>query len=270
MNLSFDHRTIAAGNRQFSFREAGDGSPLVLLHGIGSNSGSWQNQLAVLSGQFRVLAWDAPGYGESTPLDMPQPDAQDYADALDAFLDAMQIPECCLVGHSLGTLMAAAFARKYTRTTALVLASCAVGYQMQPGDPVPEKVQERLRNLEQLGPEGVAQARAARLLSSSATPEQVEQVREAMAQIRPGGYRQATMMLAQGDLGADVVQMQTPCLVLCGSADQVTPEAHSQQIAKMLEGARYQSLLGAGHACYIEQPEVFNNALQKFFSRQRQ
>ena len=118
MNLSFDHRTIAAGNRQFSFREAGDGSPLVLLHGIGSNSGSWQNQLAVLSGQFRVLAWDAPGYGESTPLDMPQPDAQDYADALDAFLDAMQIPECCLVGHSLGTLMAAAFA-------SLILVSCA-------------------------------------------------------------------------------------------------------------------------------------------------
>jgi pimeloyl-ACP methyl ester carboxylesterase len=141
---------------------------------------------------------------------------------------------------------------------------------MQPDDPLPKKIQERLRNLERLGPEGVAQARAARLLSSSATPEQVEQVREAMAQIRPDGYRQATMMLAQGDLGADVVQMQTPCLVLCGSADQVTPEAHSQQIAKMLEGARYQSLLGAGHACYIEQPEVFNNALQKFFSRRRQ
>ena len=168
MSMSYYSQTIVAGKRQFSFREAGDGCPLVLLHGIGSNSGSWQRQLTGLSDKFRVIAWDAPRYGASTALDVPKPYAQNYADALAMFLDAMQISECRLVGHSLGTLMAVAFARKHARTTALVLASCALGYQMQPDDPLPKKIQERLRNLERLGPEGVAQARAARLLSKTA------------------------------------------------------------------------------------------------------
>jgi pimeloyl-ACP methyl ester carboxylesterase len=270
MSMSYYSQTIVAGKRQFSFREAGDGCPLVLLHGIGSNSGSWQRQLTGLSDKFRVIAWDAPGYGASTALDVPKPYAQNYADALAMFLDAMQISECRLVGHSLGTLMAVAFAKKHVRTTALVLASCALGYQMQPDDPLPKKIQERLRNLERLGPEGVAQARAASLLSNSATPDQVVQVREAMAQIRPEGYQQATMMLAQGDLEADALQVKTPCLVLCGSDDQITPETHSQQIAEVLDGARYQSLTGAGHVCYIEQPEMFNNTLRIFFTTEKQ
>jgi pimeloyl-ACP methyl ester carboxylesterase len=86
-----------------------------------------------------------------------------------------------------------------------------------------------------------------------------------MAQIRPDGYRQATMMLAQGDLEADAVQVQTPCLVLCGSDDQITPEGHSQRIAEVIAGSQYQSLPGAGHLCYIEQPETFNSALRNFF-----
>ena len=91
-----------------------------------------------------MIAWDTPGYGESTPLKKPQPLARDYADALAMFLDVMQIQECCLVGHSLGTLIAAAFVRNYARTSALVLASCAMGYRMQPDDPVPEKIVELL------------------------------------------------------------------------------------------------------------------------------
>jgi len=264
MNLSFDRQTIATANRQFSFRASGEGPPLVLLHGIGSNSGSWSNQLSALSGQFRVIAWDAPGYGASSPLLEPRPLAQDYAEALALFLDAVQVPECHLVGHSLGTLMAAAFVRKYDRTTSLVLASCAMGYRMQPNDPLPKKIQERLRNLEQLGPEGVAKARAARLLSESATPEHVEQVRVAMAQIRPDGYRQATMMLAQGDLVEDTAQVNTRSLVLCGSADTITPETDSQRVAEVIPDASYQSLPGAGHACYVEQPEAFNTALREF------
>ena len=143
-----------------------------------------------------------------------------------------------------------------------------MGYRMQPDDPVPEKIVKRLQNLEVLGPEGMAQERAAHLLSKTAVQEQVDQVRESMAQIIPDGYRQATMMLAQGDLEADAVQVQTPCLVLCGTDDQITPEGLSQRIAEVIAGSQYQPLKGAGHLCYIEQPETFNSALRNFFLSQ--
>src|SRR5262245_2255693 len=48
------------------YEAIGSGFPLLLLHGIGSNSRSWRQQLAGLSSEFTVIAWDAPGYGQSS------------------------------------------------------------------------------------------------------------------------------------------------------------------------------------------------------------
>ena len=48
------------------YETAGEGLPLILLHGIGSNSRSWRRQLEGLSSGFKVVAWDAPGYGRSS------------------------------------------------------------------------------------------------------------------------------------------------------------------------------------------------------------
>jgi pimeloyl-ACP methyl ester carboxylesterase len=57
----FPVRTVCGRHGVFSFREYGAGRVLVLLHGIGSGSGSWVHQLAGLGERYRVLAWDAPG-----------------------------------------------------------------------------------------------------------------------------------------------------------------------------------------------------------------
>ncbi len=64
----FPVRTVSVGGRTLAYREAGSGAPLVLLHGIGNQSGSWVQQLESLADRFRVIAWDAPGYGGSDPL----------------------------------------------------------------------------------------------------------------------------------------------------------------------------------------------------------
>jgi pimeloyl-ACP methyl ester carboxylesterase len=68
------------------YRETGVGRALVFLHGIGSSSASWLNQFEMLKG-YRLIAWDAPGYGDSDFLKNEQPKAGDYADALHAFLE---------------------------------------------------------------------------------------------------------------------------------------------------------------------------------------
>jgi DNA-binding IclR family transcriptional regulator/pimeloyl-ACP methyl ester carboxylesterase len=123
---------LAAGG-QVSVRECGsarDGAlPLVCLHGIGSGSASWLEAALLLSGRTRVIAWDAPGYGASTPLSMEAPRGGDYARRLHALLDAMGIRRCVLVGHSLGALMAAPAVRQDAeRFAALALISPARGY----------------------------------------------------------------------------------------------------------------------------------------------
>uniref|UniRef100_UPI000E2F4C5A alpha/beta fold hydrolase n=1 Tax=Serratia marcescens TaxID=615 RepID=UPI000E2F4C5A len=78
---------------------------------------------------YRVLDWDMPGYGESPMLAATPADAGDYADALARMLDRAGVEQTILVGHSLGALVAAAFAAKYPqRVLYLVLADVAQGY----------------------------------------------------------------------------------------------------------------------------------------------
>src|SRR5204862_6175293 len=86
--------TLRAGAAEFSYLEAGDGPPLVLLHGIGGGARSFRHQLDGLSGNLRVIAWDAPGYGGSTALAAAAPDSGDYAAALLRLIDALALDRC--------------------------------------------------------------------------------------------------------------------------------------------------------------------------------
>src|SRR5439155_10114491 len=107
----------------------GNGPPLVLLHGIGSAAASFRYQVEGLSTRFRVVAWDAPGYGASTPLASEHPDASHYVAALDVWLGALGIDRVHLLGHSLGTLIATRFsAEQPKRVVSLSLASIARGH----------------------------------------------------------------------------------------------------------------------------------------------
>ena len=254
--------TVTTARGEISYREAGVGDALVLLHGIGSGSASWQAQLAALADRFRVIAWDAPGYGSSDRLAPEAPDAEDYAEALSAFLDALAVADCHLVGHSLGALMACAFAhRRPERVRSLFIADPAAGYANAEPKQRAERMASRLDLLERLGPEGMAAERSAVLLSDDAPQSAKDRVRDVMAGIRPDGYRQAVAMLFDADIHADARHITLPVRVVCGGADVVTPPANCRDVAESFPDARFDILAGLGHASYVEGPDAFNAAL---------
>jgi pimeloyl-ACP methyl ester carboxylesterase len=141
------------------YRHAGQGAPgqatHVLLHGIGSGSASWVAQLqAASAAPLSVLAWDAPGYGGSAPVEPAQPVATDYAQRVWAWLDTLGVTQpVTLVGHSLGAIMAASAARMAPhRVQRLVLLAPARGYANAAPAEREKKLQDRLHNLLQLAP----------------------------------------------------------------------------------------------------------------------
>jgi pimeloyl-ACP methyl ester carboxylesterase len=258
-------RRIDAGGRMVAYREAGQGPALVLLHGIGSGSASWRSQFHSFSRRFRVIAWDAPGYGGSDALAIGSPTAGDYAGALDVFAAAQGLNRVYLIGHSLGALIAASFARAHPdRVAALVLANPATGYGAAADDVRRARVDSRLEDLERLGPAGLAAKRAQGLLSPRAKPEALAMVREVMGQIRPDGYAQAVRMLGGANLLAVAPEIKAPTLVLGASNDKVTPEDGCRRIAAAVPGARYVSLTGPGHASYVEDPTAFDTQVLLF------
>lgn len=252
----------------FAWIEAGEGVPLILLHGIGSGAASWEDQIAGFADRYRVVAWDAPGYGESAPLDSPAPAASDYAEALNGFLRAVGVDRFHLVGHSLGALMACAFARLWPdRILSLLIASPAAGYGTADAELREARRAARLDLLDELGPEGVARERHGALLSDSAPPRARERVRSVMARIRPGGYRQAVEMLSAGDICADARQIGLSATVVVGGADRVTPPDGCRDVARSFARSRFEVLPGLGHACYVEGPDAFNGVLAAHLER---
>lgn len=254
-------------------RRDGQGTPLVLLHGIGSNAQSFFPLMSALSADVAAIAWDAPGYSASRPLAAEWPSASDYAGALARLLDALGIARCVLLGHSLGTLMASRFAAQWPqRVDQLILISPTLGYSAPHGGPMPLKVAARLADLDRLGAARFAEERASGLVAEPAARfEVVEAVRVAMADVRRPGYDQAVRMLASGRLADDLARLHAPVTVIVGTLDRITPPDVAKQAFAALDNAdrrhTYREVAGAAHAVCQEEPRavarLIDEALQK-------
>jgi pimeloyl-ACP methyl ester carboxylesterase len=243
--------------------EPGRGPAFVLLHGIGSGAPSWQGLAAALGPEVRTLAWDAPGYGGSDPLPMPRPSAQDFADVLGQWLGPLSLQRPLLVGHSLGAIVAARWAAQHgAGLRGLVLASPARGYGGGPSDEREARRRERIDAIERLGPQAMAEERAARLCRPGADPSLVAQVREIMLRVSVKGYVQAAHLLADGHLIADLAALPCPVTVVCGALDGITPPQACAQVAHAA-GVPLRLLDGVGHACYLEDPSAFADVLRQ-------
>ncbi len=262
---------VTVGDEQrIAVRQAGggDGTPLVLLHGIGSNSSAWAGQFAGFAPTRRVIAWNAPGYPGSTPLPAPSPTAGDYGTRVIALLDALDIERAVLVGQSLGAIMGtAAVLLQPERFACAVLASPASGYATPEGAPIPASVAERLDEVARTGPAGLAERRAPRLLTERASPEARAIIHRVMSEVTVEGYAQASRMLAHADLTSDVARLRIPTLVMWGDEDIVTPPAGCARIAAAVPGGQYRVIPRVGHGFATEAPALFNAALADFLSQ---
>ena len=153
-------QTTDVNGLRLAWREAGDGPALVLLHGIGSGSQGWQHQYAAFADRYRVIGWDAPGYGGSGDLEGDAPPTKDYADAMAGLLDALEIPAAHFVGNSLGALMISSIAKHHgDRVLSMVLSDAAGGYGQKSEEERAATVAARLDPMAELGPEEFARRR---------------------------------------------------------------------------------------------------------------
>lgn len=263
--------SLRVGGSIIGYREAGIGEAVVLLHGIGSAARSFEFQFDALSPNHRVIAWDAPGYGQSTCLERDWPEAEDYALALRDFLDGLGIGACHLLGHSLGSIMAARFAAHFPdRIKTLSLCSIAVGHAHLPAAERQRLLDQRLDDVA-AGARQMAEKRGPRLLAADARSAMLRRVVEAMSAVRADGYTQAARMLSTADAKADVARLppDMPVQIVFGDADIVTPPKRNREVAALLPQASVQVIAGAGHLPYLEKPEAFNAVMAAFLAAGR-
>lgn len=101
-------QTVMLQNVQVAYVEKGTGTPLLLVHGLGGNLSHWQKAVHLLSGKYRCIAIDLPGYGHSLKAFDTQgrDQLQFYADILIEFIQRKRLKSVLLAGHSMGAQVA--------------------------------------------------------------------------------------------------------------------------------------------------------------------
>jgi 3-oxoadipate enol-lactonase len=245
----------------------GPATPILFLHGVGSDKSVWHPQLVHFGRARRALAIDYPGYGESHALDGAVRD--DFARAALAVLDALEIERAHVCGLSLGGVVAIAMhALAPERCASLVLADTFADH------PEGQAIYDRsIAASRTMTMRKLAEARTPALLGGSASEKIKTEVVETMARIDPAAFRQGAQAVWLADQQERAAAIAVPTLVLVGDEDSVTPPALSQALADLTgtkAGKRpsvtLQTIASAGHLPNLEQPAAFNRAVDAFIS----
>jgi pimeloyl-ACP methyl ester carboxylesterase len=264
--LPWDHvDEIEVEGLRIAYRRAGDGPPLVLLHGGPTDSREFRYQLEGLSDEFTVVAWDMPGCGRSS--DPPESfRIPDYVRILVAFLQALGIQQPHLLGLSFGSGYALELYRAHPEIPrSLILASAYAGWAGSlPPDVVEQRKQGLLRRIEQ--PDVWVRDWLPTVLTEAAPPDLVDEVRAILADYHPVAQRALLLYsgFAEQDLRDVLPTIKVPTLLLYGDKDVRSPLSVAQEMHASIPGSKLVIIPGAPHLSDMETPDCFNAEVRSF------
>jgi pimeloyl-ACP methyl ester carboxylesterase len=247
-----------------AYRYAGEGPPLVLLHGFLCDSRCWRRQLADLSNQFRVVAWDAPGAGSSS--NPPDPfTITDWAHCLAEFLDTVGIERAQILGLSWGGILAQEFYRLYAECVlALILCDTYPGWKGSLPESACKERLERCFLESSLPPEELVPRWVPEFFTEGASHDLKEEMSAVVFDFHPLGFRLMAKSSADTDTTDLLPNIGVPTLLVWGDDDRRSPMNIAEQLRDALPNAELAVIANAGHVSNMEQPEEFNAQVRRF------
>ena len=244
---------------------AGDGLPLVFVHGLGGTSNVWHAQRAGLAKFFKVITLDLPGSGRSDKSGRLY-SMEKWCAQIAGLADAIAIDKFVLIGHSMTTVLAQKFAAKYgSRVHALVLC----GPMTELAAAGKEAFTKRAETVVKDGMIAVADTILGGALTPAtreANPALAGLVRDMLLSNDPVCYAGHCQALLGGSAKADQAGIKCPTLILVGDQDGVTPLANARAIAASVAGAKIRIVPATAHLTMLERPDLFDAALIEFLA----
>lgn len=249
-----------------AYTERGSGLPVVLLHGFPLDQRIWTAQVDELSRQYRVIALDQHGFGQSPSTDPFT--MESLADDVHALLSQIGGIPFVLGGLSMGGYVALAYAKKYPADLhGLMLIDTRAEADTAEGKQNRQKMIELARSK---GSPAVADEMMPKMLAADTAahrPQLAEQVRQIMEACPPLTIEHALeAMRDRPDYTSSLASIPVPTLILVGEADAITPPAMAEAMNKRIPRSTLTIIRGAGHLSSMEQPEQVSQAMRQYLS----
>lgn len=245
---------------------------IVLSHGVTLTSRVWTKQFRTLpDAGVRTIAFDHRGHGESS-VGASGHTVENLAYDVRTVVEGLDLHDAVLVGHSMGGVAVQAFAAMHpevarSRVRGIVLLSSLARTHLSGARRLRGVVQQASDRFELSAmmdrPElGTMLARVG--FGRQPLASHVELTREMLATCDATTAKEAVSALLGLDLTPELSKIDLPTLVVCGSADVLTPASESRRIADLIPGARLVILEHAGHMIMLERTEELDGLLLDF------
>lgn len=246
------------------YERMGKGTPIILLHGFTHDSRVWKPQLDTLSSKFQVIAWDAPGAGQSS--DPPETfGINDWADCLAGLLDVIGIERAHVLGLSWGGFLAQEFYWRHSnRVISLVLADTYAGWKGSLSSPIPEERLAACLEDSSLPADKFVDKYLPGMFSESPKEEARQELARIMSEFHPLGFQLMATSLARADTRDLLPSIRAPTLLIWGEADKRSPIRVAYQLRDAIPGSKLKIIPRAGHVSNLEDPVQFNAIVRDF------
>ena len=251
----------------------GEGPPILFAHGVTLSSRVWAKQFdSVPAAGFRAIAFDARGHGASNVGESGH-SVDNLADDVRSVLEALDLHDAILVGHSMGGMAIQAFVIRHPhiaheRARGMVLMSTAPSMPMSDA----RRVRGALERMVGASPDvgmllrqknlGFLLARVG--FGDDPHPSHVEATRQMLAVCSRATLRDSSRALLALDLTGGLPNVTMPTLVLGGTRDAITPLRQSREIAELIPNARLEEFEGAGHMLMYERTDEVDKLIIEF------
>lgn len=255
------------GNHGLYYELIGQGHPLVMIRGVGSNVDHWYDQVPALSQQFQLLLFDNRGIARSSDPGGPF-STRDMAADTAALMDAVGIKKAHVLGYSMGGMIAQEMALNYPKKVAgliLVATDCGISRRIKAKPEATRLFSEMIR----LGTNEAKLAAAGCLFAKHTfdrKPEVIERYTEISQRFPPSQKMLAKQWAAvtQHDACSRLDHISSPTLAITGTEDVLIPPPNAALLAERIPDAQMISIDGGGHLFLIEHPRQFNDAVIAF------
>jgi pimeloyl-ACP methyl ester carboxylesterase len=267
--------TVEMNGVETYYEDYGNGQPIVVLHGANANHQAWAEQLQPLTDDYRVILYDLRGHGKTGESDLDKYTIDMYGDDLAAFIEALDLNQPIVLGHSLGGMIGYAFADTHPEKLSGLITV---------GSTTPETFSRKewlFRTLSIrllfpiMGNERVYNAAVwaqTKLLDDDSTVDmdELEQIREAhdCDVPDPSASERSKVLDAAGGYFTSNESWRlpdTPTLMLHGENEPFT-EPHADFLERELDNCRTAEIPGGSHNSHVDNPEFICTQIREFLN----